>query len=76
MRAEDVVDQHQVAGLPRLPHGQLVAGPVDRAGVLLAEAGAVAEVGGEWQAVLAEGRLQDLADLRVDGPPVPEGDVV
>src|SRR5438552_9833381 len=76
MRGADVVDKHQVAGLPPLPYGVGLVDLVDQLHDVRAERVAVAEARIERQAVLAVDFNEVLAHLRVYRPLVEECDLV
>src|SRR5439155_7164661 len=76
MRGADVVHEHQVAGLPRLPYGVCLMDLVDHFYHTRADRGAVTEAGIEWQSVLTVDVHEVLANLRLDRPLAEEGDLV
>src|SRR5207247_8197981 len=76
VRGADVVDKHQVAGLPPLPYGVGLVGLVDQLHDVRADRVAVAEAGIERQPVLAVDVHEVLAHLRLHRPLVEESELV
>src|SRR5579884_1001209 len=76
MRSKDVVDEHQIASLPRLTPGISFIDFVEQMYNILAKRITVAEAGIERQPIRAVDIHQVLTHLGIQRPLIEEGDLV